>query len=544
MNFHYFTNQIESSIAKKLLINILVISFLITIITSSVVLYTDYLEQLNAQSKNLEQLNKGYVDALGYGLWHYNSETIELQLHGILSFPNVIYAGIQSKDQKQEMGNRGASTLTQQYKYPLEFQDVDNSTPYKMGELIIIVDQQYIYSNLLDKGTLILVTQFVKTLIVSFFILILVNNLVTKHLHKMASWANGLDIRTPLTLDRKKDSKDEIAKVSNAINTLRVNQLDATSTIEKIQAELIIANSELVNSNQQLEVANKKLALTNHDLENRVSKRTENLVQAMDQLKDTQSKLVESEKMLALGQLVAGVAHELNTPLGVCITAQSLLNEIIEDITSQVEGGSMTRTSFDNCLKSIAETVVLMDSNLSKSKSLVSSFKQLAVNTQGQSTSRFSLVNLVKEIEQDLSGALNEQSVNLVLLYAQDIEINSYSDSLKTVIEQLVRNSLEHGFPHESGNIYISVIEGEEKLYIDYRDEGVGIAEEIKDVIFEPFVTTGRIKGQAGIGLHLVYNIITQILDGKISLLDSHMGTHFSIEISTSPNNTNLSTTE
>lgn len=538
MNWNFIVNNIKGSIANKLLINILLISFLITIATSSIVLYTDYLDQLKSQSKNLEQLKKGYVATLGHGLWHYNVEAITLQLNGILSFPNVIYAGVMSPDQQQDLGNKTGSTVTRQYEYPLIFQDLDNKPAFNIGTLIIVIDQHYIYSNLLDKGLLILITQFIKTLIVSFFILVLVNSLITKHLHKMARWANGLDIHKPLTLERNSKGKDELSKVAQAINTLRLEQLSSTTKIEKIQSQLVQSNSELESSNKELANANEQLAITNHNLEDRVSKRTQNLVDAMDKLKDTQSKLVETEKMLALGQLVAGVAHELNTPIGVCITAQSHLNGLIETVNQQVQDGSMTRTSFNKNIKSIAEAITLLDSNLSKSKSLVSSFKQLAVNSKGQVASRFNLTALIEQIKDELSYALNDQSVEVIFLYAQEIEIESYVDPLKTVIEQLVRNSLEHGFPQSSGKIFISAIEGEGKLYIDYRDEGIGINKEIRDSIFEPFVTTGRIKGQAGIGLHLVYNIVTQILEGKISLLDSHMGTHFSIEISTSANST------
>ena len=259
----------------------------------------------------------------------------------------------------------------------------------------------------------------------------------------------------------------------------------------------------------------------------------------MNKLKDTQFKLIETEKMLALGDLVAGVAHELNTPLGVCITAQSHLTDLIESVNRQVKNGLMTRTSFDKSITLIAEAMGLLDSNLSKSKSLISSFKQLGLHNQAQTTSRFSLTSLITQIEDELSYSLNEQSIELVFLYAQEIEIESFINPLKTVVEQLIRNSLEHGFPNFSGNIFISAIEGDGKLYLDYRDKGVGIPENIREVVFKPFVTTGRIKGQAGIGLNLVYNIITQILDGKITLLDSHMGTHFSIEISTKSNTPN-----
>ena len=161
----------------------------------------------------------------------------------------------------------------------------------------------------------------------------------------------------------------------------------------------------------------------------------------------------------------------------------------------------------------------LLDANLSRSRSLIANFKKLAINSSDQVASHFSLTQLIRQVEEDLSLMLAEQHIKLKLLYVNDIEVKTFSEPLKTVIEQLIRNSLEHGFKYSSGYIYICIIEGEDCLYIDYRDDGVGIPKELQKIMFDPFVTTERLSGQVGLGLHIVYNFITQILGGTITYL-------------------------
>ena len=236
--------------------------------------------------------------------------------------------------------------------------------------------------------------------------------------------------------------------------------------------------------------------------------------------------------MASLGHLIAGVAHELNTPLGVCITAHSHLISVVEDIENKTQSGVMTRSYFDDCIASIMDATSLLESNLSRSRHLISSFKKLAINPNDQTISKFNLANLISEIQLNFSLILANQGVLIKFMYAEDIEVETYAEPLKLVLEQLIRNSLEYGFSHGSGIIYICIIEGEDCLDIDYRDDGKGIDENIRNRIFEPFTTTGRINGKVGLGMHLVYNLVTQVLNGSITLLDSKMGAHFNIVIS------------
>jgi signal transduction histidine kinase len=503
-----FVRSLQGVLAKKLLLSILLFSFFVTLLVSAFILYSDYQDQLSAQDRNLEQLETGYVSSVSYSLWNFSTEQLQAQLEGIMSFPNVIYAGVKSNNLDQKVGSPKSSNIIREVQYDLTF--MNDGELLKIGTLNIVIDQKYIYVSLIKKGLTIVITQLFKTLTVSLFILFLINTIVTQHLIKMARWAKGLDIYQPLLLERPEYINDEISDVTQAINTLRVKHITSLERVKRVQEELEVANEEL---------------------EVRVAKRTQDLVDAIDNLKTTQSKLVESEKLASLGKLIAGVAHELNTPLGVCMTAQSYLNEVVQDIDNKIKVDKLTRSDFDNSVKVIVDAVSLLDANLSRSRSLISNFKKLALNSSDQVISRFSLTQLIRQIEEELSLMLAEQHIKLKLLYVNDIEVETFLEPLKNVIEQLIRNSLEHGFKDSSGSIYICVIKGDDCLYIDYRDDGVGIVKELQKSMFDPFVTTERLKGQVGLGLHIVYNFITQILGGTITYLDSNMGTHFSIEI-------------
>ena len=503
-----FIKSLQGVLAKKLLLSILLFSFFVTLLVSAFILYSDYEDQLSAQDRNLIQLEAGYVGSVSYSLWNFSTEQLQAQLEGIMSFPNVIYAGVKSNNLDQKVGSAKSSNIIREVQYDLTF--MNDGELLKIGTLNIVIDQKYIYVSLIKKGITIVITQLFKTLAVSLFILFLINTIVTQHLIKMARWAKGLDIHQPLLLERPEYINDEISDVTQAINTLRIEHITSLERVKRVQKELEEANEEL---------------------EIRVATRTQDLLDAIEDLKATQSKLVESEKLASLGKLIAGVAHELNTPLGVCMTAQSYLNEVVQDIDEKLKLGSLTRNDFDSSVKVIVDAVSLLDANLSRSRSLISNFKKLALNSNDQVINQFSLTQLIRQVEEELSLMLAEKNIKLKLLYVNDIEVTTFLEPLKNVIEQLIRNSLEHGFKNSAGFIYICVIKGDDCLYIDYRDDGVGIAKELQKNMFDPFVTTERLSGQVGLGLHIVYNFITQILGGTITYLDSKMGTHFSIEI-------------
>ncbi len=262
----------------------------------------------------------------------------------------------------------------------------------------------------------------------------------------------------------------------------------------------------------------------NEALEQRVAQRTEDLHRSneelrvsLEQLQETQVQLVEAEKMAALGRLVAGVAHEINTPVGISVTAASHLQMKLAEHQSTYKQGQLTRSAFEDLLIVADESSAMIQANLLKAADLIRSFKQVAVDQVYQEKRSFQLFSYLEEIVHTLQPRLKSTPHTIQLDCTADIKLSSYPGAFSQIISNLILNSLKHGFhPEQAGKIEIHVIQEKAGLIIDYCDDGKGIDAEHLPHIFEPFFTTARGQGGTGLGLHIVYNLVTQTLGGQL----------------------------
>ncbi|HWS25150.1 MAG TPA: ATP-binding protein, partial [Xanthomonadales bacterium] len=274
----------------------------------------------------------------------------------------------------------------------------------------------------------------------------------------------------------------------------------------------------------------------NEELELRVQRRTEALEKAnvelkrtLDQLTRTQRQLVESEKLAALGGLVAGVAHEINTPLGVGVTAASHLQQETARLTHLIEEARMTRADLDHFLEQAQMSSDLVLRNLDRASQLVRSFKQVAVDQSSEQRRAFCLREYLAEILLSLHPRIKKQRTQVDIECAEDLVMDTYPGALYQIIVNLVINSLVHAFDEQQGGrIEITARREGEDVVIDFQDDGKGMSEAVQRRVFEPFFTTRRGSGGSGLGLHIVYNLATQVLGGSVSC-DSAAGkgTHF-----------------
>ncbi|MGJ5631673.1 trifunctional serine/threonine-protein kinase/ATP-binding protein/sensor histidine kinase [Nostoc sp. CALU 1950] len=286
----------------------------------------------------------------------------------------------------------------------------------------------------------------------------------------------------------------------------------------------------LLSSQAAISIENATLYNT---LEEKVAERTQELSQAVEDLKATQKQLVESEKMAALGGLVAGVAHEINTPVGTSITVASTLADETRSLIMAVEEGQLKRSVLNNYLEIAKESTELLLSNLNRAGELVQSFKQVAVDQTSLEQRTFSVKQYLEEIVTSLTPKLKQASHILIVTGDETVRINSYPGALAQIITNLVMNSLNHGYQlHESGQLRIEVKQENQRVVIQYSDDGCGIPQENLTKIFEPFFTTARQQGGSGLGLHIVYNLVTQKLQGTIDV-DSEVekGTLFTVTL-------------
>lgn len=270
--------------------------------------------------------------------------------------------------------------------------------------------------------------------------------------------------------------------------------------------------------------AEKSLRDLNEELEQRVAARTlelkktnQFLSESLETVEQAQKELIESEKMAALGGLVAGVTHEINTPLGIGITAASYLEQLTQTTSAKYQAGQMTRTELEHYLDAVRESAAMILGNLSRAADHVKSFKQIAVDQTHDTKRDFSLKQCIDNVLFSLRPKLRTTQHTVTVECSELLHIESYPGAFSQILTNFVMNSLIHGFEHQpQGQITIRAWEEADILHLLYCDNGRGMSEQEQSCIFEPFYTTKREQGGTGLGLHIVYNLVTQTLNGQI----------------------------
>jgi len=263
--------------------------------------------------------------------------------------------------------------------------------------------------------------------------------------------------------------------------------------------------------------AERDLRWLNEELEMRVQARTQALEKSLSSLKETQDQLVESEKMASLGGLVAGVAHEINTPLGIGVTTTSYLLQKIDDMLEKYEQDSLTRSDFENFLNASKDSAIASLTNLTRASELIQSFKQVAVDQSSESKREFELKAYLDEILLSLHS-MYKKTGHKVLLTGDQIMLQSFPGAIMQIITNLLNNALMHAFDGiEQGVVTIETRHEGNIAKIIFSDNGVGMNDYIRKRIYDPFFTTSRAEGGAGLGMHVVYNLVKRKLGGSIT---------------------------
>ncbi len=270
-----------------------------------------------------------------------------------------------------------------------------------------------------------------------------------------------------------------------------------------------------------------------HTLEQKVEERTYELSQTLDNLRSTQSQLVEAEKMAALGQLVAGIAHEINTPVGVGVTASSLLEDKTTAFRKTYQSDQMSRSDLEKYLDIAEQSSTMILKNLNRAAELIQSFKQVAVDQSSAERREFPVKTYLEEILLSLRPKLKRTQHTIQINGDDDLTLNSYPGAFSQIVTNLVMNSLLHAYkPDEWGQLTFDFKQDKGRFIFEYADDGRGIEEENLRKIFEPFFTTKRGQGGSGLGLHIIYNLVTQKMAGAIRCESAvGVGTRFIIEV-------------
>ena len=300
---------------------------------------------------------------------------------------------------------------------------------------------------------------------------------------------------------------DDLERLNSTVSALNVSYAQT-------QIELAQANLKLQQREARLQQTVADLQLTN------------------TRLVETQRKLVEAEKMASLGVLVAGVAHEINTPLGVSLGATSTLQCKSREIAARFGARTMTQSDLQRHFEMIEASTRLVCSNLDRIGQLVTTFQEMAVLNKPQIKVRFGLKAFLDNVILSFGERLPRDRIAVCIECDPDLEIESYLSDWASILTNLIDNSIKHGFRDRAqGVIEIRARSDGRRLLVNYRDDGAGLTENALQQLFDPFFTTDPQKG-IGLGMHLVFNLITQRLRGSISCDSAPgQGARFTIEV-------------
>lgn len=332
------------------------------------------------------------------------------------------------------------------------------------------------------------------------------------------------------------NSSSRIWKLVGRIPSSELKVISRVSAVETILLALglllaaIVACVRIAFAMHDRDFANQCLETRKQELE----QSNEALETSLQRLRETQDELVQAGKLSSLGMMVAGVAHELNTPLGAALVTLSRLQTENNKLQDAFESG-LKRSDVEAYFACFAEGADIMRRNLQRSAELVSTFKRLAVDRTQEDRRQFGLVELVDDLCNTSWLRLKRQSHILQIDISADLQLYSFPGALGQVLENLVSNAVFHAYQDNvCGSVRVIGVRAAEgtSALIKVEDDGVGIKPEILPKIFDPFFTTCRGRGGTGLGLYLVHQLVTGVLGGTIaveSIVDR--GTCFTLEI-------------
>ena len=300
----------------------------------------------------------------------------------------------------------------------------------------------------------------------------------------------------------------------------------------------LIAIEGSISDITELSQAQNKILKLNANLEHTVYERTVELEESNKELqrlisssKQSHQHLLQSEKMASLGSLVAGVSHEINTPIGLALMGITHFSDITCDIEKSYKENKLDEKDFELYLETSNELANTITTSLIRAADLIKSFKQIAVDQSSEEIRTFDLEAYVKEVLLSIRNKTKKTKHKINIICKNKIIISSYPGAISQIITNLVMNSISHAFKNkEEGIINIHLEQDMKRIHISYSDNGIGIKKEYLAQIYDPFFTTAREEGGSGLGLNILYNIVTSKLKGSIkcnSMVD--VGTEFKI---------------
>jgi len=321
-----------------------------------------------------------------------------------------------------------------------------------------------------------------------------------------------------MKMDKEAYYQNEIKRLNKMIQVLvdrAEHGINSESSDFSLFQTTITLEEKVRTRTVELKRALDQLAETNEELDSSLS-----------QLRETQERLVQSEKMAALANLVMGIGHELNTPLGVIVTTASFMQDYCEDLNTKVQTANLTASHLSTFISEMTDSAVLTLKSAAKLKELVAHFQSLSVSTTGSDYETVVLPDFFERLSRSLVVEYEVPELQVsVSAYPESLSCKVSSQALEQVLTHLFGNAVLHGVQDQANKqIQIDISHADHFIYISFSDNGVGIPAENLEKVFEPFFTTARSKGFVGLGLHMSYNLVHEVLKGSIKIDNCESG--------------------
>jgi two-component system, NtrC family, sensor kinase len=518
---------------------LLVVLVTAVLVAASVNSYYELRSELNMRfEENKQALFKRLQMNLPITLWDFNDSQAAKIVDAELDSPDVAeihvyHTGVGAKsggavhakdlpqinevNSKSSVENRERALPEDKMKIPLimYLQNREQQQGVEVGYAEVIFSRQRVAQLLAVQIRSRIVEIVILDVLLGLLLFAVMSRMVITPLSQLSHAFKELAQNAGVNSELKIKGNDEFGEVVAAFNQIErrlVSDID-----RRIEAE-----KNLRASNNDLAEAEKNLRTLNTDL-----------TKALETIKMAQDTLVQTEKFASLGSLVAGVAHEINTPVGVTVTAASFLLEETQKLEKLVSEGAVKKSEFLQFIHTVAESAQLMLNSSERAVHLIRSFKQVAADETSEVRRSFDLNGYLGEVLTSLHPKYKKTHINVVISCPDGLEMDSYPGLLAQVMTNLVTNALIHGFdPGDEGEIAIRVRQEEPWVNIECANNGKIIPPQFISKIFEPFFTTRRSEGGTGLGLSIVFNIVTQRLGGTISVQSSESeGTKFTVRI-------------
>lgn len=433
-----------------------------------------------------------YADLLEAGmsvaLWNVSPELGQPLMDSVLVDPSVL-AVVVTTEQQQTFLEHRSPNISAQAEDSITIKREVSYNNAKLGDVEVVYSLAKAQSRAANETRLLAIIIFVQLVVSLATISYVLHRRVLAPLKSLGSAAAGIaqgDLKTAIPCVKN----DEFGALSRELETMR-------GVLEENFTQL----------EQRVDERTAQLRAVNYTMK-----------ATLDQLQHTQQNLIQSEKLAALGALVAGIAHELNTPIGNGLTVATTLCDSCNGIKREMQGG-LTRSALEKFVRDMDEGSQLVNRNLEKASELVSSFKQVAVDRTSAQRRKFSLRDMLHETRLTVSPLFKRTPFIVDIDVVEDVILDGYPGPLGQVITNLLSNAVIHAFEGRAhGHVVLATQKMADGVRLTVADDGVGIPNDNQARIFDPFFTTKLGAGGNGLGMHIVHNIVTGVLGGTIEV--------------------------